>query len=177
MLKNVRHKIYLILFVLGLSLSSMQELQAQNDTTNAFNVMKLDLSLGLGPSYGLSGAKFLIGNKYIGAFAGVGLYKDFLAYTYGAQFSYEYIFISFGRGHYGIYEIQNFPGGEVVQEGLLEGWNATFGIKYNFLESKRLFVEAYMGVGWDAELPNEDQLQITTDRDNFFGFGVGYVLY
>jgi hypothetical protein len=101
-----------------------------------------DIGLGIGPNYGIYGAKAIIGKNGTGLLLGAGSYKGKLGWELGLQGSYKWWFANIGAGVYGTSEYKNGI------KDLLEGIIFITGAKLNIKQQKRFFVE--FGIGYST---------------------------
>lgn len=140
-------RIVLIIIVLIFTI----ELNAQeNPSTNAVPSNFLDLGIGLGPNYGLIGAKAVIGKKGTGLLIGLGNFDGFTTFSIGAQITYQWWFASITYGPTGSYRVE-FNG--QVDKGLTESIVFITGGRINLNPNKRLFLELGVGFTGSDDIP------------------------
>ena len=132
----------------------------------------LSVGAGVGPNFGLIGAKSVIGPKGTGLLLGAGRLGGSTCYQAGVQVAIKAWFINLG---YGTYEVGSYQiGFSPAREYTLEGFTVSTGGMVNLTSNKRLFLEGSLGYLIDGARPIflDDPVLLGFT----FNFGVGYRL-
>lgn len=126
---------------------------------NDYQKSHLNLSIGIGPNYGQTGMKAVIGFKNSGFLLGVGKYRGhktyssdkdiydwFTAYEIGGQISYKWWYANLGYGVYGFHQgYWNDEPDKVMAGGIF-----ITGLMINMGKNKRFFIDSGIGCGFGA---------------------------
>ena len=157
--------ILLLSFLLSLNIAI-----AQNSNTEEFTpVSYLDVSLGLGPNYGLFGGKFVLGYKGNGMLLGMGSIEGRSATAIGIQLSYKYLFFNITNADYGLYSVTI---NNSTTEGTLQGTVYMIGGKGGFGKSKKVFFEFGFGIARGGVTPSPNGP--IEENQSVITFGLGY---
>jgi hypothetical protein len=126
-------------------------ISAQNDSTNYKANSFLQLSGGIGASYGGGGIKSVLGYKGNGLLVGLGLAKGKFLKQLGLQLSYKWVFLTLTRGDYATYEVYNTD-----NIALAEGQTFITGGHIDISGTKRIFIELGIGYSWGDRITNQD---------------------
>lgn len=127
----------LLICAIGLNTS------AQDDSKSSI----YNLSLGIGPNYGMIGSKSVIGKKHTGLMVGLGVVADKLAYQIGGQIGLGSFYINAG---YGVYEHSGFKDHNDVVEGYV--FNA--GVVKDLVEGEPFFINFGLGYSFGGRAFN-----------------------
>lgn len=150
-MKRIVFVIIVLISTFELSAQALEVDAQENSSTYTVPSNFLDLGVGLGPNYGLIGAKAVIGIKGTGFLIGVGDFDGFRTFSIGVQITYQEWFASVSYGPTGSYSVE-FNG--VVDKGITKSIVFIAGGRINLNPNKRLFLELGLGFTGSDDIPN-----------------------
>lgn len=127
-------KLYLLFALACLFLAHSSFSQSTEDSY-------VDLGVGVGPNYGITGFKSVIGKNGSGLMVGIGSFDGFTTFSIGAQARSKWWFVNASYAAFGSYEFS----GIFQEKGLLNGLVVITGGQINLVNNK-LFLE--LGIGF-----------------------------
>lgn len=126
--------------------------------------LPLNVSLGIGPNYGILGVKTIFGNDHTGLLIGTGVLNGKVAFNAGVQVSYKSMYLSAAYGDYSFFENAQYS-------YLVQGWSFNLGVNRDLSETKPLFMT--FGIG--LTLPALNKPWGFTEENEFnVAAGIGY---
>lgn len=159
MLKNLLFSLFLL--TAGI-------LNAQNEETTE-RVSYVDLGVGVGQNYGITGAKVVLGMNGSGLMVGVGNFDGYTTFSVAAQVRYQWWFANLGYGTIGSYEFT----GLFRDKGLLNSVIFLTGGQINLNPNKSFYLE--LAVGYHGASNEKDPFGEPIDSGGLaVGAGLGY---